>query len=165
MFDTLCSTKRLNVRIMFRREILRYVLRVSVPPFEFVSKCSVYIFTKLRLFLSCSFFLPQRRWWWQWWDYKVGVCPLSAVSHGPLPPLSFYSLLLGDVALSPNATQAKTPLSSFAKACYLGITAIPLLLFYPHLLSPYFSAWAGHRFYFLEHISLRVIHDSVAFET
>lgn len=65
-----------------------------------------------------------------WWDYGVGVCSLSTVSpHGLLPPLSFYSLLLGDAALSPNATQAKTPLSSFARACYPGNTAIPPLLF------------------------------------
>lgn len=73
--------------------------------------------------------------------------------------LSFYSLLLGDAALSLNATQAKTPLSSFARARYPGNTAIPPLLFYTHLLSsliplppiPLSSAWVGHRFLFLEH--------------
>lgn len=75
-------------------------------------------------------------WWWQWWDYGVSVCSFSTVSpHGLLPPLSFYSLLLGDASLSPIVTQAKTPLSSFARACYLGNTAIPPLLFYTHLLS------------------------------
>lgn len=86
---------------------------------------------------QCAFLsLPQWWWWWQWWDYGVGVCSLSTVSpHGLLPPLSFYSLLLGDAALSPNATQAKTPLSSFARARYPGNTAIPPLLFYTHLLS------------------------------
>lgn len=85
----------------------------------------------------CAFLsLPQWWWWWQWWDYGVGVCSLSTVSpHGLLPPLSFYSLLLGDAALSPNATQAKTPLSSFARARYPGNTAIPPLLFCTHLLS------------------------------
>lgn len=106
-----------------------------------------------------SFSLPQWWWWWQWWDYGVGVCSLSTVSpHGLLPPLSFYSLLLGDAALSPNATQAKTPLSSFARACYPGNTAIPPLLFYTHLLSSHIPppppiplSSAGHRFLFFEH--------------
>lgn len=59
----------------------------------------------------------------------------TASPHGLLPPLSFYSLLLGDASLSPNVTQAKTPLSSFARAYYPGNTAIPPLLFYTHLLS------------------------------
>lgn len=47
-------------------------------------------------------------WWWQWWDYGMSVCSSSTVSpHGLLPPLSFYSLLLGDASLSPKVTQAK----------------------------------------------------------
>lgn len=79
---------------------------------------------------------PKLRWWWQWWDYEVSVFSFSTASpHGLLPPLSFYSLLLGDASLSPNVTQAKTPLSSFARAYYPGNTAIPPLLFYTHLLS------------------------------
>lgn len=80
--------------------------------------------------------LPKLWWWWQWWDYGVSVLSFSTVSpHGLLPPLSFYSLLLGDASLSPNVTQAKTPLSSFARARYPGNTTIPPLLFYTHLLS------------------------------
>lgn len=89
---------------------------------------------------DCAFLsLPQ--WcWWQWWDYEVGVCSLSTVSpHGLMPPLSFYSLLQGDAALSLNATQAKTPLSSFARAYRPGNTAIPPLLFFTHLLSSLIS--------------------------
>lgn len=80
--------------------------------------------------------IPKLWWWWQSWDYGVSVCSFSTVSpHGLLPPLSFYSLLLGDASLSPNVTQAKTPLSSFARARYRGNTAIPPLLFFTHLLS------------------------------
>lgn len=103
------------------------------------------VFVTSELFMwsqsQCVFLsLPQWWWWWQWWDYGVGVCSLSTVStHGLLPPLSFYRLLLGDGALSPNATQAKTPLSSFARACYPGNTAIPPLLFFIHLLSSLIS--------------------------
>lgn len=83
--------------------------------------------------------------------------PFQQSPHGLLPPLSFYSLLLGDASLSPKVTQAKTPLSSFARACYPGNTAIPPLLFCTHLLSslilstsnpPLSSAWAGHRICF-----------------
>lgn len=83
--------------------------------------------------------------------------PFQQSPHGLLPPLSFYSLLLGDASLSPNVTQAKTPLSSFARARYPGNTAIPPLLFCTHLLSslilptsnpPLSSAWAGHRICF-----------------
>lgn len=83
-----------------------------------------------------SLLFPKLLWWWQWWDYEVSVFSFSTAStHGLLPPLSFYSLLLGDASLSPNVTQAKTPLSSVARAYYLGNTAIPPLLFYTHLLS------------------------------
>lgn len=78
-------------------------------------------------------------WWWQWWDYGMSVCSSSTVSpHGLLPPLSFYSLLLGDASLSPKVTQAKTPLSSFARAGYPGNSDIPPLLFCTHLLSSFF---------------------------
>lgn len=104
---------------------------------------------------------PRLLWWWQWWDYEVSVFSFSTASpHGLLPPLSFYSLLLGDASLSPNVTQAKTPLSSFARAYYPGNTAIPPLLFYTHLLSSLihpnsspslrhpFPDCAGHRICF-----------------
>lgn len=121
---------------------------------------------------QCVFLsLPQWWWWWQWWDYVVGVCSLSTVSpHGLLPPLSFYSLLLGDSALSPNATQAKTPLSSFARVRYPGNTAISPLLSYTHLLSslippppiPLSSARAGHRF-FSGSMSMRVMRESLRY--
>lgn len=126
----------------------------------------------------CAFHsLPKWWWWWQWWDYGVGVCSLSTVSpHGLLPPLSFYSLLLGDAALSPNATQAKTPLSSFARARYPGNTAIPPLLFCTHLLSSLISppppillssAWVGHRFFCFWSMSMRwsCVSHSVELET
>lgn len=94
-------------------------------------------FFSLSLSLGVHLLLfPKLLWWWQWWDYEVSVFSFSTASpHGLLPPLSFYSLLLGDASLSPNVTQAKTPLSSFARAYYPGNTAIPPLLFYTHLLS------------------------------
>lgn len=108
-----------------------------------------------------SLLFPKLLWWWQWWDYEVSVFSFSTASpHGLLPPLSFYSLLLGDASLSPNVTQAKTPLSSVARAYYPGNTAIPPLLFYTHLLSSLIlptsspplhhrsPACAGHRICF-----------------
>lgn len=99
---------------------------------------TLYLFVfVLFFFLGVHLLLfPKLLWWWQWWDYEVSVFSFSTASpHGLLPPLSFYSLLLGDASLSPNVTQAKTPLSSFARAYYPGNTAIPPLLFYTHLLS------------------------------
>lgn len=75
----------------------------------------------------------------RWRDRQVSACSSSTVSpHGLLPPSSFYSLLLGDASLSPKVTQAKTPLSSFARAGYQGNSAVPPLLFCTHLLSSFF---------------------------
>lgn len=75
----------------------------------------------------------------QWRDRRVSTCSSSTVSpHGLLPPSSFYSLLLGDASLSPKVIQAKTPLSSFARAGYQGNSAVPPLLFCTHLLSSFF---------------------------
>lgn len=65
-------------------------------------------------------------------------CFCSVSPHGLLPPSSFYSLLLGDASLSPKVTQAKTPLSSFARAGYQGNSVVPPLLFCTHLLSSFF---------------------------
>lgn len=99
----------------------------------------------------------------RWQDRGVGACSSSTVSpHGLLPPSSFYSLLLGDASLSPKVTQAKTPLSSFARAGYQGNSAVPPLLFCTHLLSSFFlhqslpllplhllpSGLTGHRYCF-----------------
>lgn len=75
----------------------------------------------------------------RWRDRLASACSSSTVSpHGLLPPSSFYSLLLGDASLSPKVTQAKTPLSSFARAGYQGNSAVPPLLFCTHLLSSFF---------------------------
>lgn len=75
----------------------------------------------------------------RWRDRRASACSSSTVSpHGLLPPSSFYSLLLGDASLSPKVTQAKTPLSSFARAGYQGNSVVPPLLFCTHLLSSFF---------------------------
>lgn len=133
--DAGTSASKVMVLITQIQEVIKMLMFHRVKVFISSTLYLFFFFISIFFIIERLFLFSKLLWWWQWWDYEVSVFSFSTASpHGLLPPLSFYSLLLGDASLSPNVTQAKTPLSSFARANYPGNTAIPPLLFYTHLL-------------------------------